>query len=132
MAHFARVNENWIVEQVIVVKNEVLWNDLGIECDWLGEQFCQQLFGSDTKWIQTSCNGRIYKNFAGIGYTFDTQRNAFISPKPYESWLLDESTCQWEPPVPYPSDGGLYSWDEENQDWVKSTDSMVATLQPQT
>jgi hypothetical protein len=132
MAHFARVNENWIVEQVIVVKNEVLQNNLGIECDWLGEQFCQQLFGPDTKWIQTSCNGRIYKNFAGIGYTFDPQRNAFISPKPYESWTLDESTCRWESPVPYPSDGGIYSWDEENQDWVKSTDSMFANLQPQT
>ena len=132
MAHFARVNKDWIVEQVIVVKNEVLQNDLGIECDWLGEQFCQQLFGLDTKWIQTSYNGRIYKNFASVGYTFDTQRNAFISPKPYESWVLDESTCRWEAPVPYPSDGGLYSWDEENQDWVKSTDSMFANLQPQT
>jgi len=132
MAHFARVNENWIVEQVIAVKNEVLQNNLGIECDWLGEQFCQQLFGQDTKWIQTSYNGRIYKNFAGIGYTFDPHRNAFISPKPYPSWVLSEEYCRWDAPVPYPSDGGFYSWDEENQDWVKSTDSMFANLQPQT
>lgn len=132
MAHFARVNKNWIVEQVIIVNNDVLLDQHGIECDWLGEQFCQQLFGPDTKWIQTSYNGQIYKNFAGIGYTFDPHRNAFISPKPYESWMLDESTCRWEAPVPYPSDGGLYSWDEENQDWVKSTDSMFANLQPQT
>ena len=118
MAHFARVNENWIVEQVIVVNNDVLKNDLGVECDWLGEQFCQSLYGTHTKWIQTSYNGRIYKNYAGVGYSFDPHRNAFIPPKPYESWVLNEDTCRWDPPVPYPTDGNAYMWDEETTSWV--------------
>ena len=118
MAHFARVNENWIVEEVIVVSNDVIKDDAGIECDWLGEQFCQSLYGAYTKWIQTSYTGRIYKNYASIGYTFDPHRNAFIPPKPYESWLLNEDTCRWDPPVPYPTDGKTYVWDEETTSWV--------------
>jgi len=118
MAHFARVNENWIVEEVIVVSNDVIKDDAGIECDWLGEQFCQSLYGAYTKWIQTSYTGRIYKNYASVGYTFDPHRNAFIPPKPYESWLLNEDTCRWDPPVPYPTDGKTYVWDEEVIGWV--------------
>lgn len=118
MAHFAQIDANWIVEQVIVVDNSILFNEQGVECDWLGEQFCQQLFGAYTKWIQTSYNKSKYKNFAGIGYTFDPNRDAFIPPKPYPSWLLDESTCQWVPPVPYPVDGERYSWDEPTTSWV--------------
>lgn len=117
MAHFAKVNDEWVVEQVIVVNNKVLLNEDGIECDWLGEQFCQQLYGVDTKWIQTSYNGNKYKNFAGIGYTFDPDRNAFIPPAPYPSWNLNEDTCQWESPVPYPDDGQQYSWNESAQQW---------------
>lgn len=122
MAHFARVNENWIVEEVIVVNNDVIKDDAGIECDWLGEQFCQSLYGAYTKWIQTSYTGRIYKNYAGVGYTFDPHRNAFIPPKPYESWLLNEDTCRWDPPVPYPTDGKLYVWDEETTSWILQFD----------
>lgn len=118
MAHFARVNEDWIVEQVIVVNNDVIRNDLGVECDWIGEQFCQSLYGAHTKWIQTSYNGRIYKNYASVGYSFDPNRNAFIPPKPYESWLLNEETCLWNAPVPYPTDGKAYVWDEETTSWV--------------
>lgn len=120
MAHFARINKDWIVEEVIVVNNDILLNEHGIECDWLGEQFCQELYGSHTKWIQTSYNGNKYKNFAGIGYTFDPYRNAFIPPKLFPSWVLNESTCLWDPPIPYPSDGQLYTWDEESLCWVKS------------
>jgi hypothetical protein len=118
MAHFAQVDSNWVVQQVIVVDNSILLNEQGIECDWLGEQFCQQLYGAHTKWIQTSYNGNKYKNFAGIGYTFDTQRNAFIPPKPYPSWILNENTCRWECPVEYPKDGGFYKWDEESMSWA--------------
>jgi hypothetical protein len=118
MAHFAQVDENWIVKQVIVVNNLVLLNEQGIECDWLGEQFCQSLYGAHTKWIQTSYNGNKYKNFAGIGYTFDPYRNAFIPPKPYPSWVLNEDSYLWEAPVPYPSDGGFYTWDEESGAWL--------------
>lgn len=117
MAHFARINKNWIVEEVIVVANEVLLNEQGVECEWLGEQFCQQLYGSHTKWIQTSYNSNKYKNFAGISYAFDPYRHAFIPPKPYESWILNEDTCLWESPIPHPTDGGLYRWNEESQQW---------------
>ena len=123
MAHFARVNENWIVEEVIVVSNDVIKDSLGVECDWLGEQFCQSLYGAYTKWIQTSYTGRIYKNYAGVGYTFDPYRNAFIPPKPYESWLLNEDTCRWDPPAPYPTDGKTYVWDEETTSWILQFES---------
>lgn len=123
MAHFARVDSNWVVEQVIVVANEVLLNEQGIECDWLGEQFCQQLYGTHTRWIQTSYNGNKYKNFAGIGYTFDPYRQAFIPPKPYASWQLDEKTCTWIPPISRPNDGKMYSWDEESVSW-----KLIATM----
>jgi hypothetical protein len=122
MAHFARVNENWIVEEVIVVNNDVIKNNVGIECDWLGEQFCRSLYGAHTKWIQTSYTGRIYKNYASVGYSFDSHRNAFIPPKPYESWLLNEDTCRWDPPAPYPTDDTLYVWDEETTSWVLQLD----------
>ena len=118
MAHFARVNQNWVVQEVIVVSNDVLLNEQGIECDWLGEQFCQQLFGTHTKWIQTSYNGNKYKNFASIGYTFDPLRHAFIPPKSYPSWVLNKESCQWEAPAPCPDDGGLYFWDEESGAWL--------------
>ena len=119
MAHFARVDENWVVQQVIVVNNSILLNEQGIECDWLGEQFCQQLFGTHTKWIQTSYNGNKYKNFAGIGYTFDPSRHAFIPPKPFPSWVLIEESCLWEAPTSYPVDGKLYTWDEDSLSWVE-------------
>lgn len=118
MAHFARINTDWVVEQVIVVNNDVLLNEQGIECDWLGEQFCQQLYGAHTKWIQTSYNGNKYKNFAGVGYTFDSYRHAFIPPQPFASWTLHEETCQWDPPIPYPGDGQLYTWNEEAGEWI--------------
>jgi len=118
MAHFAQIDENWIVQQVIVVNNSVLLNEQGIECDWLGEQFCQSLYGTHTKWIQTSYNGKKYKNFAGIGYTFDPYCHAFIPPQPYPSWALDEHSCQWRPPTPYPTDGRIYQWHENLLDWI--------------
>ena len=118
MAHFARINKDWIVEEVIVIVNDLLQNEQGLECDWLGEQFCQSLYGAHTKWIQTSYNGNKYKNFAGIGYTFDPQRNAFIPPKPFPSWVLNEESCLWMAPIPCPSDGKEYAWDEESGTWL--------------
>jgi hypothetical protein len=120
MAHFAQIDTNWVVQQVIVVDNSILLNEQGIECDWLGEQFCQQLYGAHTKWIQTSYNGNKYKNFAGISFTFDPHRNAFIPPKPYPSWLLNEGSCRWEAPEPYPTDGQLYQWNEDSLSWILS------------
>ena len=120
MAHFAKVN-NGIVEQVIVAEPEF---------------FDTFVDSSPGQWIQTSYNTRggvhydpntnqpsadqskaMRKNYAGIGYSYDAQRDAFIPPKPYASWVLDEQTCLWNAPVPYPTDGGRYAWNEANQTW---------------
>lgn len=116
MAHFAKLDSNNVVTQVIVVHNNELL-DNGIESEAKGIAFCQSLFGG--VWKQTSYNGNMRKNFAGIGYTYDSGRDAFIPQKPYNSWTLDESTCQWTAPVTYPNDGKNYSWDESVTNWVE-------------
>lgn len=106
MAHFAKLDENNIVTQVLVTDN----NYPNEGYDWLIETF-------GGKWVQTSYNARIRKNFAGIGYTYDEQRDAFIPPKPFKSWTLEEETCNWVAPKPYPTDEKIYVWDETAQDW---------------
>ena len=116
MAHFAKLDENNLVTQVIVVHNNELLNN-GVESEAKGITFCQSLFGGN--WKQTSYNGTVRKNFAGVGYTYDESRDAFIPPKPFNSWLLNESTCNWDPPVAYPKDGKLYIWDETIANWVE-------------
>lgn len=118
MAHFALIKNN-LVEQVIVVSNADLTNSEGNEQEALGVAFCHALFGVDGTWMQTSYNGNIRKNFAGIGYTYDLSRDAFIAPQTYASWVLNEATCQWEAPTAYPDDGNAYSWDESTTSWVK-------------
>lgn len=118
MAHFAQIDNNNIVTQVIVVANEELL-DNGVESEVKGVAFCQSLFGGN--WKQTSYNANIRKNYAGIGYTFDAGRDAFIAPQPFASWVLDESTCRWEAPVPYPTDGKMYSWNEATLSWDEVT-----------
>lgn len=105
MSHWAEIDENNTVLRVLVGNNS--------EPDE-GEAFMNSLGGT---WVKTSYNGNIRKNFAGIGYTYDAGRDAFIPPKPYESWLLNEDTCLWEAPVPYPTDGIMYTWNEELADW---------------
>ena len=115
MAHFAQISEQ-IVTQVIVVANEELL-DNGTESEAKGIAFCQSLFGGE--WKQTSYNSRIRKNYAGIGYTYDSQRDAFIAPQPFASWTLVEATCQWAAPVAVPTDGKLYSWDEATLSWIE-------------
>jgi len=117
MAHFAELDANNVVLRVIVVHNNELM-DNGQESEAKGAEFCRSLFGGI--WKQTSYNGRIRKNYAGIGYKFDVQRDAFIPPKPFASWVLSEQTCQWEAPVPYPTNGERYMWDEATGTWVKS------------
>ena len=120
MSHFAFIDENNVVIQVLVIEQEEL--DTG---NW----------GDSSKWIQTSYNtmGGVHygpdgqpdggvalrKNFAGPGYTYDVVLDAFIAPKPYPSWLLNTETCQWQAPTPYPSDGNVYTWDEATQSWVQ-------------
>lgn len=116
MAHFAQLDENNIVTQIIVVANDELLLD-GVESEAKGVIFCKSLLGEDSKWKQTSYNGNIRKNYAGVGYTYDADRDAFIAPRPFDSWLLDEETCQWQAPIPMPTDGDFYSWNEADQTW---------------
>ena len=116
MAYFAQLNDENIVTQVIAVANEELL-DNGIESEAKGIAFCQSLLGGN--WKQTSYNKRIRKNYAGIGYTYDSTRDAFIPPKPYPSWVLNEDTCLWGSTVSYPTDGNLYRWDEETLTWIQ-------------
>jgi hypothetical protein len=116
MAHFAQLNESNVVTQVIVVHNNELIED-GVKSEDKGIAFCQSLFPGTT-WIQTSYNGNMRKNYAGQGFTYDAQLDAFIPPQPYPSWVLNTETCQWEAPIPYPDDGGRYVWDEDTQSWI--------------
>ena len=116
MAHFAEIDENNIVLRVIVVSNNELLDDAGVESETKGVKFCQYLLGGN--WKQTSYNGNIRKNYAGIGYTYDAGRDAFIPQKPpYASWVLNEQTCLWESPTPMPTDGKMYFWDEAKKAW---------------
>jgi hypothetical protein len=112
MAHFAEIDENNKVIRVIVVNNNAL--DLQNE-EESGMTFCKSLYGGN--WLQTSYNNNIRKNYAGIGHTYDPVKDAFIAPKPYNSWFLDENTCRWIAPIPYPLDNKRYLWNEENQEW---------------
>jgi hypothetical protein len=116
MAHFAKI-ENGLVTQVIVVSNADTASADGTEKEYIGAAFCERLFGGD--WKQTSYNGKFRKNYAGVGYTYDESRNAFIPPQPFPSWTLVETTCQWTAPVAYPGDGNMYSWDETTTSWVQ-------------
>jgi len=118
MAHFALIKDT-VVQQVVVISNSDLTNSEGNEQEALGVAYCHSLFGTDGTWMQTSYNGNIRKNFAGIGSTYDLTRDAFIAPKPYTSWVLSEATCQWEAPTPYPDDDNAYTWDESTTAWVK-------------
>lgn len=122
MAHFAQLDENGLVLQVIVVHNNELLDESGQESEAKGIAFCQQLLGHG-RWVQTSYNGSFRKNFAGIGHTYDSQRDAFVAPRPYASWSLNENTCRWEPPVPYPSDGKHYTWNEATVSWIEVTNA---------
>ena len=116
MAHFAQI-ENNLVTQVIVVDNGDCLDGLGNESEAIGIQFCINLLGGT--WIQTSYNNNIRKNYASIGDTYDTTRDAFIKPQPHPSFVLNEDTCRYEAPIPYPTDGLMYSWDEETVNWIK-------------
>lgn len=98
MAHFAELDEANNVLRVIVVDNKMLLEN-GRESEIKGITFCQKLFGDNTTWVQTSYGRSFRKNYAGIGFSYDPQRDAFISPKPEgEGWVLDEETCQWRNP----------------------------------
>lgn len=119
MAHFAQLDELNIVLRVIVINNSDTLGPDGNESEAVGVAFCQSLEGADTIWKQTSYNATFRKNYAVIGGTYRADLDAFVAPKPYPSWLLDETTCQWEAPIPYPDDGNQYEWDEATQQWVQ-------------
>jgi hypothetical protein len=120
MAHFAEIDEKNIVLRVLVIDNEHERN---------GQTYLAEDLGFGGTWIQTSYNthGGVHdleeiplrKNYAGIGYTYDEVRDAFIPPQNFPSWILDENTCQWNPPVEYPSDGKIYLWEEESTSWIE-------------
>jgi hypothetical protein len=108
MAHFAEVDSNNTVVRVLVVPDNA---------EDRGQDYLTNNLGLGGTWVQTSYNARIRKNYAGVGFTYDADRDAFIAPKPFDSWLLDEATCQWNAPVAYPTDGVMYGWNEDNKDW---------------
>jgi len=110
MAHFAELDADNIVVRVLVVPNEQ---------ENRGHDYLATDLGLGGTWVQTSYNANIRKNYAGIGYTFDSGRDAFIPPKPYASWTLNEDTCNWEAPVAYPTDDKMYTWDEATTSWTE-------------
>ena len=124
MAHFVKLGKGNIVEKGIVVSNDIATTEQA------GVDFINNLYGTNDVWKQTSYNtlggehklgGTPFrKNYAGIGYTYDEARDAFIAPKPYDSWILNEDTCIYQPPVPIPNDGKHYSWNEDAQNWVEA------------
>jgi len=127
MAYFAKLGIGNIVEQVISINNTVITNANGVEQEQLGVDFINKLYNTRDVWKQTSYNtiGGVHssngtplrKNFAGIGFQYDQQRDAFIAPKPFNSWILNEDTCLWEAPVAKPQDDNKYRWNESTLTW---------------
>jgi hypothetical protein len=124
MAHFAKLGTGNIIEQVISINNAVITDANGVEQEQLGVDFINKLYNTRNVWKQTSYNGNIRKNFAGIGFKYDQTRDAFIAPKPFNSWTLNEDTCIWEAPVAMPTltqeqidNNNYYRWNEENLSW---------------
>lgn len=117
MAHFAEIDGNGVVQRVIVVGNKDTSDASGVEKESIGQAFCERLFGGN--WVQTSYNGNFRKRYAGIGYKYDAALDAFITPQPYPSWTLD-ANADWQAPVPMPTDGKMYAWDEAAQAWVEA------------
>ena len=117
MAYFAKLGTGNIIEQVISINNTVITDANGFEQEQLGNDFINKLYNTRDVWKQTSYNNNIRKNYAGIGYFYDQTRDAFIAPKPFNSWILNETTCLWEAPVAKPEDGNIYSWNESTLTW---------------
>ena len=111
MAHFAKLGTGNIVEKVEVVSNDIATNEQA------GVDLLNKIYKTRDIWKQTSYNGNIRKNYAGVGFTYDETLDAFIPPKEFKSWILNETTCLWEAPVEKPTDDQLYKWNEEDQTW---------------
>jgi len=117
MAYFAKLGTGNIVEKVISINNSVITDGNGVEQEKLGVDFINKLYNTRDVWKQTSYNRNFRKNYAGIGYQYDQTRDAFIAPKPFNSWILNEDTCLWNAPVAKPTDNGNYKWNETNLNW---------------
>lgn len=115
MATFAELNRSNIVQRVVVIDNEDCLDENGNESEEVGAAFLTNLLGG--KWKQTSYNATIRKNYAGVGFKYDSKKDAFIPPQPFASWVLNDD-CKWDAPVAYPNDGNRYSWDEESISWI--------------
>lgn len=123
MAHFAKLDENNVVLEVNVVNNDDIQNLPFPESEPVGIQFLTNWSGGYTNWKQTSYNGNFRKNYAGIGYTYRSDIDAFVSPQPFPSWTMNNETAKWQPPVPYPTQITMYGymWNEEKQQWEEIT-----------
>jgi hypothetical protein len=121
MAHFAQLDNDNKVLQVIVVNNTELVDENGVEQEQKGIDFCKSLLGADTNWVQTSYNKSFRVNFAGIGSTYNKEKDVFIPVKHYPSWVLNETTYIWEAPISAPNDGKAYMWNEVTQSWDEVT-----------
>jgi hypothetical protein len=124
MAHFAKLGTGNIVEKVISINNAVITDANGMEQEQLGADFINKLYNTRDVWKQTSYNNNIRKNYAGIGFQYDQTRDAFIPPKPFNSWILNETTCLWEAPVAMPEltqeqidNKNYYAWNEQIKNW---------------
>ena len=117
MAYFAKLDENNVVTQVISIANSDTADANGVEKEHIGAAFCERLFGGT--WKQTSYNNNLRKNYAGIGFTYHEDIDAFVPPKPFASWVLNQETAKWEAPVAMPDDGKKYEWNEDSQSWIQ-------------
>lgn len=118
MAHFARLDENGVVTQVIVVSNDVAPDPAPESSEAAGANFIESVLGVPGPWVQTSYSGSFRKQYAGIGFRYDNSADLFVAPSPYPSWELDEQH-DWQPPIPMPSEGGPWDWDEDTLSWVE-------------
>jgi len=119
VAHFAELDQNNTVIRVVVVDNRDTADASGIEREHIGQAHLEKILGG--RWLQTSYNGNFRRNYAGTGYSYRADIDAFVPPQPYASWVLDQGTAQWRAPVAQPEDGQQYTWDESSVSWQPQT-----------
>ncbi len=124
MAHFAQLDDNNKVTQVVTISDNDIRTSVGNESEEMGKELCSRLFGGN--WIQTSFNKKFRKHYAGIDYYYDSKLDAFVPPKPFESFILNEETCMWEAPKPRPADDKYYFWDESALDWKEMSSPILS------
>ena len=127
MAHFAKLGVGNVIEKIVVLDNSIITDNNGNEVEKLGVDYLNKIYNTRDTWKQYSYNKNFRVNAAVIGGTYDQQRDAFIPPKPYNSWLLNETTLLWDPPIPYPNDGQYYIWNEQTVSWKKIDIALTQT-----